>query len=57
MITTYIVMDFKNARNNEQWAIERGISIRMCEMEMIIFHFTHNKAKPFFVDSPKTVKV
>ena len=29
----------------------------MCEMEMIIFHFTHNKAKPFFADSPKTVKV
>ena len=26
-------------------------------MEMIIFHFTHNKAKPFFADSPKTVKV
>ena len=29
----------------------------MCEMEMMIFHFTHNKAQPFFADSPKTAKV
>ena len=47
----------KSARNNEKRVIERGISLRMCEMEMIIFHFTHNKAKPFFADSPKTVKL
>ena len=46
----------RKARNNEKLVIERGISKGMCEMEMIIYHFTPNKPKPFFADSSKTVK-
>ena len=47
----------RKAKNNEKLVIERGISKGMCEMEMIIYHFTRNKPKPFFADSSKTVKV
>ena len=47
----------RKAKNNEKMVIERGISKGMCEMEMIIYHFTRNKPKPFFADSSKTVKV
>ena len=47
----------RKAKNNEKWVIERGISKGMCEMEMILYHFTPNKPKQFFADSSKTVKV
>ena len=52
-----IVMGVEKQRTTKNGVIERGISKGMCEMEMIIYHFTRNKPKPFFADSSKTVKV
>ena len=45
------------AKRNEKWVIEKGIALEISEIETSLYYFTHNKPKPFCVDSPKTVKV